>query len=132
MRDVAAKLWPFMNRYRFGLAAGLIATMLTNLIRMALPEVLQQAIDYLKSNEITDWVGSVGRGWFGLGQTGGVEESWLLYLAGIFLVISSLSALSMFAMRWLTISTSRRVEYDLRNAFFDHLNKLSTSFFARS
>ena len=74
MRDVAAKLWPFMNRYRFGLAAGLIATMLTNLIRMALPEVLQQAIDYLKSNEITDWVGSVGRGWFGLGQTGGVEE----------------------------------------------------------
>ena len=59
----------------------------------------------------------------------GVTRTKLALYAGILLVIAGLAGYFRYQMRRIIISASRGVEYDLRNDFFAHLERLPMSFF---
>ena len=48
------------------------------------------------------------------------------------LALASVGGLSLFAVRWLIISASRRVEYDLRNHLFSHLQTLDQTYYTEA
>jgi ATP-binding cassette subfamily B protein len=72
------------------------------------PRVLQLAVDDLST---------------------GVTSTKLVLYAAVLLVIAGLAGYFRYQMRRIIISASRGVEYDLRNDFFAHLERLPVSFF---
>jgi ATP-binding cassette subfamily B multidrug efflux pump len=62
----------------------------------------------------------------------GVTRSKLAFYAGVLLLIAGLAGYFRYQMRRIIISASRGFEYDLRNAFFAHLERLPMSFFQQN
>ena len=62
----------------------------------------------------------------------GVTRSKLAFYAGVLLVIAGLAGYFRYQMRRIIISASRGFEYDLRNDFFAHLERLPVSFFQQN
>ncbi len=73
--------------------------------------MLKLAIDSLKNNDIT--------------------HSHLTQFALVLVGIAIMEGIFRFLMRKVIIGVSRKVEYDLRNDYFRHLEKMSLSFFNR-
>src|ERR1700730_1271564 len=90
-------LWPYMRRYRRGLALGMGSLVLKDLATVAAPLVIRSAIDALTGRRPA------------------------LLLAAIALV----KGFFQFWMRVILIGISRDVEYDLRNDLFARLVSLS-------
>jgi ATP-binding cassette subfamily B protein len=61
----------------------------------------------------------------------GAPPSFFLRTAATILAFSALSGVFLFLKRWVLIGASRLVEYDLRQDFFAHLQRLSLSFYSR-
>ena len=59
----------------------------------------------------------------------GVTRGKLAFYAGVLLLIAALAGYFRYQMRRIIISASRGFEYDLRNDFFAHLERLPISFF---
>ncbi|MBI4719952.1 MAG: ABC transporter ATP-binding protein [Chitinivibrionia bacterium] len=100
----------YLRRYRGGLAAGAVCLVMANLFLLASPWVLKTAIDSLKAG------------------TGGRE---LLTLALIIVAVTAASGVFRFLMRRIIIGVSRKIEFDLRQDFFSHLETLSPSFYLK-
>jgi ATP-binding cassette, subfamily B, multidrug efflux pump len=62
----------------------------------------------------------------------GVTRTKLAFYAGMLLLIAGLAGYFRYQMRRIIISASRGVEYDLRNDFFAHLERLPMSFFQQN
>ncbi len=105
-------LIPYLRPYRRAMGLGLAMVVLSNLFTTAGPYLMKLAIDGLEDPEVT--VGRIGT--FAL----------LIVLAAV------LGGAAKFAMRQILNSTSRRVEADLRDAFFAHLLSLDATFFGRT
>jgi ATP-binding cassette subfamily B protein len=103
-------LWPYLRAYRGRVALGVLFIVLTNVFSLWAPRVLRVAIDSLKVN---------------------LTASRLLYFAGLILLVSFGEGFFRFWMRQTLIVVSRLIEYDLRNDFFRHLQRLSRSFYNR-
>ncbi|RMG65166.1 MAG: ABC transporter ATP-binding protein [Calditrichaeota bacterium] len=103
-------LLPYLRRYRWKYVAGALFVVLTNIFRIINPRLVQQAIDYLKSE-------------FHLSRLG-------LY-AGLIVGVALLEGLFLFLMRRNLIVASREIENDLRNDFFRKLTELPPPFYHR-
>jgi ATP-binding cassette subfamily B protein len=104
------RLLRFVVRYRGRYVLGLGCILSTTAVNMVAPWVLQQAVDDLQ-REVT-------------------RQKLLLY-AAITLAIAVVGGISRFYQRRIIVDTSRDVEYDLRNAFFAHLQRLPLTYFQR-
>jgi ATP-binding cassette subfamily B protein len=108
MLPATRRLLGYVARYRrqylVGLACGVVATALS----LAGPWVLKHAIDDLL-----------------LGVT---REKLRFYALGLF-ALAAVGGLFRFLVRRIVIGASRGLEYDLRNDFFAHLQRLPLSFF---
>jgi len=102
------RLFGYVLRYRRAFLAGLGCVVLTQAIAIASPRVLQYAIDDL---------------------TRAVTRAKLLQYGALLFAISLVGAYFRFLMRRILIGASRRIEYDMRNDFFAHLQKLPLSYF---
>jgi ATP-binding cassette subfamily B multidrug efflux pump len=89
---------------------------MSNVFTVAQPLVIGRAIDALKT---------------GLEQRR-LEAHDLLVYAGIVIGCSLVAGVFTFLTRQTIIVVSRLVEYDLRNVFLEHVQKLSLSFFQRT
>ncbi|PIO48705.1 MAG: ABC transporter [[Chlorobium] sp. 445] len=105
------RLNPYLWRYRKELVLGVGCVLLTNLFMMTAPKFVGRAIDTM-SGEFT---------------TQEVVQYVLLAL-----LCSFLAGLFMFLVRQFIIVASRKIEYDLKNDFYAHLQKLSQRFFRQS
>jgi ATP-binding cassette subfamily B protein len=105
------RLLSFVVRYRGRYVLGFVYVLSTSAITLLGPWVLRHAVDDLQL---------------------GLTRSKLLFYAGVILLIASASGVSRFLMRRVIIGTSRDVEYDLRNAFFAHLQRLPLTYFHRN
>lgn len=103
-------LLPYLSKYRRGIATGFFWLLLANCFSLLLPWVLKYSIDGLK---------------------GGITSRALAYYASLILAITLVAGGFRFLMRRGLIGISRRIEYDLRNDFFHHLQQLSPSYFNR-
>ncbi len=101
-------LLPYLGRYRAKITVGTIMVALTVLAGMCAPWVLKYVIDDL--------------------QYSFSREKLPLY-ALMILGIAAIEGFFRFWMRKILIGVSREIEYDLRNDFLAHLQKMSLTFF---
>jgi ATP-binding cassette subfamily B protein len=101
-------LIPYIQRYRREYLLGFGSLALCSTMFAVSPRVLQLAVDDLST---------------------GVTSTKLVLYAAVLLVIAGLAGYFRYQMRRIIISASRGVEYDLRNDFFAHLERLPVSFF---
>lgn len=107
------RLIPYLRRYKKPLFIGLIAIIGSNIFTAVQPHFVGKAIDDLK---------------YGL-ETHALNSFSLLYYALIIVGFTLIAGIMSFITRQTIIVTSRKIEYDLRNDFLAHLQKLHYSFF---
>jgi ATP-binding cassette subfamily B protein len=105
------RLLSFVVRYRGRYVLGCVAVVSTSAVTLLGPWVLRYAVDDLQL---------------------GVTRAKLLFYGGLIVLIAAASGYSRFLMRRVIIGASRNVEYDLRNAFFAHLQRLPLAYFHSS
>lgn len=110
MKNLLA-LKKYLLRYQKPLAAGIVCIIITNFFAIAAPRFLGEAIDLMN---------------------GPFRLSDLLEKTGIFLLFSAISGMFLYLVRQLIIVTSRRIEFDLKNDYYAHLQTLSTAFYDRT
>src|SRR4030095_4885097 len=104
----ARRLLPYIRRYRREYLLGFASLMICSAMFSVAPRVLQYAIDDLYV---------------------GVTREKLGKYAIVLLMIAGVAGYFRYQMRRIIIGASRGFEYDLRNAFFAHLERLPLSFF---
>ena len=105
------RVFTYVHRYRSAFALGLGCVVITTTLQLSGPWVLKFAIDDL---------------------AGGVTFAKLRYYALLLLVLAAVSGTFRFLMRRIIIGASREIEYDLRNDFFAHLQRLSLGYFHKN
>jgi ATP-binding cassette subfamily B protein len=101
-------LLPYVLQYRRLFVWGLVCSVVTTAIALTAPLILRLAVDDL-TQEIT--------------------RRKLVVYAGSLVSIGLVGGLFRFLTRRILIGASRHIEYDLRNDFFAHLEKLPLSYF---
>jgi ATP-binding cassette subfamily B multidrug efflux pump len=102
---------PFVRPYVRIYLAGLALTILSNVLSTLGPQYLRRGIDALER-----------------GNSFSVVQTAVLFMIGLALV----AGLARYGMRQLLNSVSRRVEYDMRNVLYTHLQGLPAEFYDRS
>ena len=102
------RLLPYFVRHRRALALGFGCILATTSIQLLGPWVLKYAVDDL---------------------TAGVTRAKLLWYAALLFAIALVGGVFRFLMRKIVIGVSRHMEFDLRNAFFQHLQRLPPAFY---
>ncbi len=110
MLKSVSTLWPYMWRYRRGLALGIGALLMKDLLAVSLPLVIKNGVDSL---------------------THGFQLRVVMQLAGLLIGLSLVKGLFQYWMRVIIIGISRDIEFDLRNDLFSHLVELSQDFYSR-
>jgi ATP-binding cassette, subfamily B, multidrug efflux pump len=106
-------LRPYLARYRNTLLWGLLTVVLSNVFNVALPLFVGRAIDQLKT---------------GL-QTGVLDKGGVLTYAFLVVGFSLVAGIFTFLTRQTIIVVSRHVEFDIRNDFLSHIQKLPLAYF---
>src|SRR5262249_54348446 len=102
------RLFGYVRRYRRAFLLGLGCTVVTQAVALASPKVLQYAVDDL---------------------TRRVTRAKLVEYGALLLAIGLIGGVFRFLTRRILIGASRDIEYDMRNDFFAHLEKLSLPYF---
>jgi ATP-binding cassette, subfamily B, multidrug efflux pump len=102
------RLVAYVVRYRGEFSIGLLCVIVTRAVILVSPLVLRHAIDDL---------------------TVGVTRTKLVEYGALLMVLGLVSGLFLFLQRRILIGASRQIEYDMRNDFFAHLEKLPLSYF---
>jgi ATP-binding cassette subfamily B protein len=113
--------------YKWLFIPGLLCTMISAAFQITVPMVVRQAVDsiprFVRLHHVFD----------GTEAQGALYLYFFLALLGFGLaivVLSGISGLFMFLMRQTVVVASRHIEYDLRNALYDHLQHLSHRFYS--
>ena len=121
-----ARLNHFFWRYKYLFVPGLLFTMISAGFQITVPMVVRQAVDSIPRfvRLYTLYEGTPAQ----------VEIYVyffvaLLLFALVIIVLSGTSGLFMFLMRQTVVVASRHIEYDLRNDLYDHLQRLSATFY---
>jgi ATP-binding cassette subfamily B protein len=104
------RLIPYLKRYRLTVVLGFLSLLLTNLIMLIAPRVLQLAIDGLR---------------------GVITRRELILYAVLFVLVVTIQGVFRYLVRQTIGVVSRRIEYDLRNDLYRHLQRLPISFYHR-
>src|SRR3954454_16161407 len=106
----------YYKRYKKALVLGALSVIASYAVKVLGPSVVKLAIDDMRQAT----------------EAHGPMLHPLYYYGGIFLTIVVVQGVFLFLQRWILIGMSRDVEYDLRNDFFDHLERLSQSFYVKN
>jgi len=104
-------LFPYLKKYRRDFWLGTLYVFLNNGVWILFPLVIRRAIDDLHS---------------------GVTRQKLVTYAFLLLAVAGVKGIFQFLTRWVVIGISREIEFDLRNDLFQHLEKLSYSYYQRT
>ena len=101
-------VYAYLKKYRRGLVIGSVCLFFANILMLIHPWILKVIIDSLKT---------------------GITTEQLLRYCYLFVGVVILSGVFRFLMRRIMIGISRKIEVDIREAFFSHLEILSPSFY---
>ncbi|MCX6179274.1 MAG: ABC transporter ATP-binding protein [Chlorobiales bacterium] len=101
-------LKPYLLRYKKNLAVGFFYIILTNLFAVIGPTYIGKAIDTMNKHFVLRDV---------------------LNDAGLYFLYALLSGFFLFLVRQNIIVASRKIEFDLKNDYYDHLQKLPRKFY---
>ncbi len=98
----------YFYRYKKKLIMGFAFILISDIAQITVPLFLRSAIDSLKT---------------------GISSQGLLYYSGLILLAAIVGGIFRFLIRETIIVTSREIEYDLRQDFWQHILKLPVKFF---
>src|SRR5438093_8991704 len=104
-------LLPYLKKYRWGYVWGTVCVFWNNGVWIFFPQVIRLAIDDLHR---------------------GVTRHKLFTYALLLMAVAGVKSIFQFLTRWVVIGISREIEFDLRNDLFQHLEKLSYSYYQRT
>ncbi len=104
------RLIPYLGRHKKRLALGMVCLFFGKVAAVLAPQVLRMTVDDL---------------------TASVTQEKLVFYSALIIGIALVDGFFRLWMRRLIIGVSRYVEFDLRNDFFAHLQRMSLSFFHR-
>ncbi len=104
------QLWPYLMNYKWRLSGGTLFIIISKLIAIINPQIVRQAIDYLKQD---------------------IQSGPLLRFAGLIVLITFVQGIFRFLMRRTVIVVSRLIEFDMRNELFEKLQTLSQTFYQK-
>ncbi|HEX2718700.1 MAG TPA: ABC transporter ATP-binding protein [Gemmatimonadaceae bacterium] len=104
------RLFPYYRRYWVPMAAGLLLVAGSSGLWALIPKLVGDSIEALRRGSP---IGVIWR------------------IAGEMLVLALIGGAARYGMRELLNGVSRKIEYDLRNDLYDHLETLDAGFFAR-
>ncbi len=110
MKETLRYLYPYLKRYRWQYGSGALFVILTNMFRIINPRIIQHAVDYLKQE---------------------IAYHRLIHYAALIIGVALLEGIFLFLMRRTLIVASRRIEFDMRNDIFSHLEKLPPAFYLK-
>ena len=110
MLTLARTVGPYLWRYRRGLALGMGALLMKDIVAAALPLVIRSGVDSL---------------------TRGFRIQLVFEFAALLAALSLVKGVFQYWMRVILIGMSRDVEYDLRQDLYSHLVTLASDFYAR-
>ena len=110
MRNAVKRIWPYLWRYRRGMALGMGALIMKDVAGATFPLILRFGVD-------------------GLGKSFSIRN--VLLFAGVLVLAALIKGVFQYWMRVILIGISRDVEFDLRNDLFAHLITLSSGFYGR-
>lgn len=121
------KLNHYFVRYKWSIILGTLFLTVSNLFLVWIPILIRQSMDAVEElrtttdqsyNSVFDVIFSA--------EAGVVIAEYSVYLIGAVLIYGVL----LFLTRQTLIVTSRKIEYDIRNKIFTHLQKLPQSYFS--
>ncbi len=98
----------YLSRYRRNLVYGIASIILTNIFAVLAPRYIGAAVDLMEEPFTMNMV---------------------LQDIGLYVLFASLSGIFLFLVRQNIIVASRRIEFDLKNDYYAHLQTLSRSFY---
>ena len=105
------RLIPYFRPYRAGLAFGLFLVIASSGLTSVVPWLLRAALDAMER---------------------GAPMTRIWTLVGYMLALALIGGIARYGMREMLNGISRRIEYDLRNDLFAHLESLDSGYFART
>lgn len=117
-------LYPYFWKYRLQLLLGVLFVVTSNVFSLFPARLVREGFDRV-GEAIAQARDASSQ------QSDDLQHTLLIY--GLLLFASAvIRGLFMFFMRQTIIVVSRRIEYDLKNALFDHYQKLSLAFYKRN
>ncbi len=110
MRSSFQRSWPYLRRYKRGLALGFGSLLLKDLSAVAMPVLIRNGIDAM--------------------ATGFAIRS-VIWFALAMIAVSAFKGFFQYWMRVIIIGISRDVEFDMRNDLFRNLVSLDSKFYSR-
>jgi ATP-binding cassette subfamily B multidrug efflux pump len=107
------RLLPYLKKYKRTLLWGLLTVVMSNVFTVFQPRIVGNAIDKLK---------------IGL-ETKSIDGTSLLIYAASLVALNLIAGIFTYLTRQTIIVVSRHIEFDLRNDFLKHIQKLSLSYF---
>ncbi len=101
---------PYLRRYRVQILTGLVCMVFSLAATRLIPWILKLGIDALGA---------------------GTSHEQIAGYAGLLIGAAAVGGLFLYLQRWLIIGASRRIEYDLRQDIFRHMQGLDQSYFGR-
>jgi ATP-binding cassette subfamily B multidrug efflux pump len=109
-KAILKSAWPYLWKYRRGMALGMGALLVNDLMKAALPLAIRGGIDSLMK---------------------GFRLSLVFEFAALVVLLSLVKGIFQYWMRVILIGLSRDIEFDLRNDLFSHIVTLSQDFYAK-
>lgn len=113
LKSVLARLWKYLYRYKWLLAAGFLLTLAGNFLALAGPRLSGYAIEALEPGK------------------GRVDFDRVLYYCALMAVFYAVSALLQYVLSLLMIKLSQKVAYTIREDAFGKLADLPVGYFDR-
>jgi len=123
----------YFLHYRWQIIAGILFIIITTSLQVLTPWILRYAIDYIQSihnsqaKSLPDFT-MLFINIFKLES----PLSVIVFFAILIVVTTFIQGIFRFLMRHTLIGVSRKIEYELRNDYFKHLQTLTPSFFQRN
>jgi ATP-binding cassette, subfamily B, multidrug efflux pump len=107
------RLLPYLGKYRKTLMLGLATVVFSNLFTVIQPRLVGEAIDKLKTGI----------------ELKSIDSAGLLLYAGLIVLLNLTAGVFTYLTRQTIIVASRHIEFDLRNDFLRHIQKLPLNYF---
>ncbi len=127
-RSALLFVYRYTKKYRLFIVVGFIATIASNLLQVFVPLLVGKTIDFISAAG-TEAAFELPRLIELLLPPDATSATVLLYLSLSLVVVALLFALIQGVMRIVILSISRHVDFDMRNDFVAHLQKMSQRFF---
>jgi ATP-binding cassette subfamily B protein len=114
------RLWAYFSRYWVWYAAGAVFLLATNVLNLAIPAYIGDAVQTMRDAAVA-----------GGGLAAGIEavQSELVAIGLIIMALAVGGGVARVLSRILIFNASRHIEFDLRNEIYDKLGRLGAPFF---